>query len=468
MHIWRQADCLSFAYQYFSYDNSIFEPKVLNLGPTGNGKTGSDFPIIFYLIGLIWKIVGVHESIFKGLTFCISLLGFTSMYGISKHFIKNNFIAILIPLFILTSPVYVYYSNSYLMNMYSLNLSLIAWYAFISFIKTKKTNLLLLTVAIFVFASFLKITSLIHFIGFLAIIIAQNFKGRIEKKQFFIVLVFSFLGFLMLLRWIIFIKTYNELNISGMFLIGILPIWKLNYEEFIKIGNEIFWRKNDLFSVPALVISGISLLLLIWNLFKRKLEDVTIPLVILISGFVAFFLLFYQVLDQHDYYFTNWLLIVPLSILYLIVHFPFPNIKYRRIGTLVLVVFLIDGLLNTEMRYQDKFQGWKNEFYVDLLADYEVSESELLKVGVSKSAKIISASDISINATLYSLKREGWTDYNLKRSQTLNSCKKLGATHLIVHSNFEIKDSEISSFMKQNTPKRLGKLSIYELIRQSD
>ena len=64
IHQWRQADCLSFTSNY-SHGNSFLQPSVHNLGDDGSRNTASAFPLIYYLVGQLWKIFGPWEFMYR-------------------------------------------------------------------------------------------------------------------------------------------------------------------------------------------------------------------------------------------------------------------------------------------------------------------------------------------------------------------------------------------------------------------
>ena len=82
IHAWRQSDCVSFALNYCMEDRGLLEPSIHFIGGNDNGKTVSEFPIVYYTIGKIWRITGQHEFIYRG--FVLALFFFRAFCTVSN------------------------------------------------------------------------------------------------------------------------------------------------------------------------------------------------------------------------------------------------------------------------------------------------------------------------------------------------------------------------------------------------
>jgi len=105
----------------------------------------SEFPIIYYLIGNLWKITGKNVMFFRLFNTLIVLLGLYFLFK-AVHlyliYLSNLFWSFFIPIFLFTSPVLDYYSNNFLMDDPAFGIILIAWYFYFKFkMSDKKINL---------------------------------------------------------------------------------------------------------------------------------------------------------------------------------------------------------------------------------------------------------------------------------------------------------------------------------------
>jgi hypothetical protein len=67
VHQWRQAACLSLADNYYEGNWNLFEPSMhIQFSDNGtSGKSAGEFPLLYYIVAILWKIFGKHEFIFR-------------------------------------------------------------------------------------------------------------------------------------------------------------------------------------------------------------------------------------------------------------------------------------------------------------------------------------------------------------------------------------------------------------------
>ena len=138
IHQWRQADCLSITTNYYQEGMKFFEPSVHWCGAEGNGKTVSEFPLIYYFVAFLWKLFGKYEFIFRLVNLSIVFTGLFCLYKISEELLKDTFWAVFVPLFLFTSPILVYYANNFMADVPAFSLGIIGWYFFLKFYKHEK------------------------------------------------------------------------------------------------------------------------------------------------------------------------------------------------------------------------------------------------------------------------------------------------------------------------------------------
>ena len=97
-HAFRQYDCLSFAQAFYNNRATLLEPCVNNLGNAGNGKTASEFPLVQFLVGNIWKVSGISSLIYRLVNVLFLYLG---LFFIYKLFIIQEFLYYYLKLYFL-------------------------------------------------------------------------------------------------------------------------------------------------------------------------------------------------------------------------------------------------------------------------------------------------------------------------------------------------------------------------------
>lgn len=151
IHIWRQTDCLSITQNYYQNGNSFFEPEIYNQISDGglSGKSAGEFPILYYTVAQLWKVFGKHEWIYRSFVFLIFVIGSWALYEIAFHFTKKYWMSVFISLLLLTSPTIAAYSISFLPNLPSLALVLVAWLFIYYFYRERRDGYLWISMLFF-------------------------------------------------------------------------------------------------------------------------------------------------------------------------------------------------------------------------------------------------------------------------------------------------------------------------------
>ncbi|MFV0269308.1 MAG: ArnT family glycosyltransferase [Draconibacterium sp.] len=182
-HTWRQADCLSITMNYYKENLNFFTPEVHWTGDKENGKTMSEFPIIYYTVAQLWKIFGQQEFISRLINILIVFSGLFSLFKLSGRILKDTFWSFFIPLIVFTSPLLIFYTNNFLSNAPAFGLALTGTYFFYRYDEKHNKKWLILSMAFFTLSGLLKITSLIIFMAILGTIVLDGIIKVWNKKQ---------------------------------------------------------------------------------------------------------------------------------------------------------------------------------------------------------------------------------------------------------------------------------------------
>ena len=186
IHQWRQSDCLSFTTNYY-HGNSFFQPSVHNLGDDGSGKTASDFPLIYYMLGQLWKIFGPSEFMYRLLVIILSFTGLFALFKSTEKILKDSLWALSIVLILLTSTILVYYTNNFLMNVPAFAFALGGWYFFLLFYQKEQNKHLYFSMLLFGIGGLLKTPSTISYIAISGVFLLEwmNIYQFREGKKIF-------------------------------------------------------------------------------------------------------------------------------------------------------------------------------------------------------------------------------------------------------------------------------------------
>lgn len=438
VHQWRQADCLSFTDNFFLDNRPFLEPALHYQGYDGTGQTISEFPIIYWTVGNIWKITGRQEWVFRALVLFLFYLGLFSLFRIAEGILRHSFWALILVLGLFSSTYLAYYANNFLADVPALSLALVAWYFIFQYYRKGLYVFLVLGSLFFLLAGLLKISAALSFLALFFSYILRNgpiaflkwaADMRVPGTPFRIYC--HFIGVLTgWAIWYSYARWYNLQHNYGIFLIGILPIWECDWDSLRKVlyGLLIHWRQHffrDEMHVLSLMVFG-------WLLYNRNhITGFARSLFLLVTGGVlGFLMLFFQVFDNHDYYALNLLIFFPVFWLVFLVQCKarYPewfSALWIQLFACVLILHCADF---TRRRMLSRYE--RPDY--NHTGPYENITPWLRQMGIQREDRVISVPDGSPNASLYLMDQKGWSDFAwLTTEEQVREKMGLGARYLI-------------------------------------
>lgn len=171
IHSWAQSDRLALSYGFYDNGMNLFMPRTFSLLPT-DGVTGVEFPIQAYVAACMGKLLG-RDSIsisFRILDTLISLTGLTFLFLAAYKRTKDFLFSLLSPLFIFCSPVFIYYTCSYIPDTAATSIVFIAFYFLLNYIDEQKNKDAVVAVLLLGLATLIKTSALIFLFGGLCFI----------------------------------------------------------------------------------------------------------------------------------------------------------------------------------------------------------------------------------------------------------------------------------------------------------
>jgi len=432
VHVWRQADCVSYALNYYQNNQPFFEPQTHTL--TGkNGHAVSEFPIIYFITGKLYHVLGRQHYILRGIHFFIFFSGCFALFLLCFDLFQHKWLALFPPLITFSSPYLYYYGLNFLPDVPALSLSLIAWWMMFRYFKAKNIGWLFFAFAFFALGMLLKISSGISFaalIGALLFLFFKKVQGQYafdRKHEIYLGVSFILVAYA-IIEWVQFAKYYNEANGTGQNLLGIFPLWDADRDEISYIAKRFYseWSQVILHPVLWCWMAGLSALI-IWK-FKSLIKFILIITVSSIIGATAYSLLWYRAYLHHDYYMINpfvFIIWIMISAMYVADKQSNVFIRYFSGAAIIVTVVSIIHCRNVQLeRYYDA----KNE---SVKTSYFTVEPHLRNMGVLRTDKVVSVPDQSPNITLYFLNQPGWTEAFNHEQYNINYFVSQGAKYLI-------------------------------------
>ncbi len=412
IHFIRQTDSLSFASNYFRFDNGFFNPQVYNLS-SDNGNAANEFPLLYYLVSFIYKLIGEQDFVLRILNLSISVTGFYALYRIIGRIVGDYFYTFFITFILISSTAFMYYANNYLPDPAAVSFALIGWWFFYVGVHSKRQTVSLpLAFLFFTLSSLIKVTYLINPVAAVLTYSIGVFYHKIELngavRHIYVWLYFALNLLLVGLWWFVFVKAYNSANNDFYFLTTIRPIWRMSPNELNVVIDAIKSWRNDYFYFNTYYLFGFSLT----GIFFVKRKDYFLISVasLLLLGSAFFVLLFFAQFRDHDYYFL--VLFVPVVFTFVLL---FKSLfrRFRRLFDSIyfkvfLCVFCLLAMFDTTERLKSRYDRSKDKFSEVgfVLKGYD---SVMDSLGILQDAKVIVYPDMTRNGSLYFLKRKGWT-----------------------------------------------------------
>jgi hypothetical protein len=460
IHLWRQTDCLSIAHHY-AEGNGLFHPEMhIQLGDDNtSGKSAGEFPILYYIVGKIWSLVGESYLVYRLFYLIILFAGLYSFYKSLLILFKDVYWANIIALLFFTSPIYVFFGVSFLTDVPAISFIFVALHFLLLYSKKKWKLLFFVSMGFFALAGLVKISSLIAFVFLSMIFFLELFPVKtLGNRKLFNHRFYEWAGFFAVVilnfSWYLYARHYNEIHGFKYTLTNIYPLWLIQSDEFYKIIEQIkshilplFFSKYLLF--PLLILSIINLLL--WKKIQlfAYLSSITISI-----GAIVYFVLWAPLMGIHEYYYSAFLILFPGVIIPFVWYIKTNHYKIFKgfvikafVGIFLLYNFFY-CLSVTRLKTSTKEIGtnilikdtgmvkhieWFNWNMKYKWKRYEQMRPYVREIGIDEDDKVICIPDGSPNRSLYLLGQKGWTTYiKYSSAEEIEYLIQKGAKYLFI------------------------------------
>ncbi|NUM50161.1 MAG: glycosyltransferase family 39 protein [Flavobacteriales bacterium] len=491
-HQWRQADCLSLTYNYYDGTAGFFEPAIHQYFSDENtsGKSAGEFPLLYYAMAKMWQVFGQSEFLYRMFTYLLCFISLFALYKLLQELLENKFYAYIISLLVITSPVIAYYSINFLTDVPAFNLVLLGWYYYYQYFKRRKKYLFLISVLFFALGALLKISagmSLIALFGIYCIeyllVLLKFRKPTVLHYKLYEFSLF-FLSFLMIAAWYLYAEHYNSLHGGKYTFNGFWPVWEMDSANINRVlGFAKDFMIHQVFSFPTLIILFLMQLLLL--LKKHNLFFALLNLFLFI-GVLLYLILWFNALDNHDYYLINPI-ILPLAVITSFLFFlkekyihVFRSLSFKILLSLLLVFNIVYASNNLKMRHWNVFSlekskllpiAFKSEVdFWDYIrwgvnTNFYTIEDYNRSIGIKPNDVVISLPDNSINISLYLMNQKGYNNFVNKLSDSTAIIQRihLGAKYLFISDSSVFSLPHVKPFLKYPLGDYNQSISVFDL-----
>lgn len=433
-HIWRQTDSVSFAWCYWKNGLDFFHPQILNRS-FGNGYAVSEFPILQYIIALLYSVFGFQWWISKTVYVLVYFSGLAATFKIARYYTNNIFWSVFLSILFFTAPALVFYGNSCIPDVAALSFSFIGFSLFLSYQEREKKHFYWLSLLFFCLAGLMKVTYLLLFFCIFSAwfilpeISKSSRKSFLKKYALYIVIIIA-----VNLLWYIWSYNYNQANDHTYFLNKINPVWNENTEKGYILKRTLTEWSLRFFATPVnyLFLGSLALLPVGWKKGNKLLALITF---FLLLGSVMYYLLWYMQFLVHDYYTILFYALYLFSFLnmFALVNTLFPEFLQSYVIKLTAVILLMFNMIHVKEDLQMRYK--EADLYP---ADKYLSDQELVpfirSVGIKETDYVVVSTDGSPQIILCALQTPGFTEFCIGQytQEKIEVMKKRGAKYLIL------------------------------------
>jgi hypothetical protein len=462
--LWRQADCYSIALNYYQNGYKFFHPQVHFLF-TQNGYAAGEFPLIYFISAILFKLFGVHYFLFKGLNLLIFFTGLYFLFKLAYRFANEVFSPLIICVLYFCTPVIFFYANNFLSDVSALSFNIIGFYYFIGFIDTSKNKKLISAALCFALAGLLKASASILVVAILSAIIFElifnkgisKYNHLIFKEKFKLITSFGF-SLMLIIAWYVYAIHFNKSNKTVFFGTKAMKGWPLWENNF----NEILETINNFSSIHVELLSSVNICLFIFcilmiTLFRKKIDPVFLKIwMFLFLGLIMFVVYFWKGFQDQQYYLVN-LIILPLLSVLLSLNSIKECSKFEKLKAYIFTIVFVSTLYviyTGKNMYKCYYKGgWRHQKLPEVYYEKNIEE-KLSAFGITKSSKIISIDDGTPNGTLAMLNRRGWSSYGFDKNKNFKNEEfdakiTMGASFLILNDTNFLKNIVIKNYTQK-------------------
>lgn len=478
IHQWRS--CVSAAFPVnLSYGGSFFttQTNALLADNFTSDITVVEFPLIYFIISLFYRVFGVNEIWFRLVQVAIGYMGLIYLFKASYLVTKDWFYAGVIPMIIFTSPVYVFYLNGFIPDAVSLSLSFGGLYYFLKFSESRLFRSWLVSMLFFLLAGLTKTSSLLPYFG-LGGLAVLDLMGRLRQPgadsmfSFKFKHIISYLGVLVLIAgWYYYAKVYSNAHSGSVSAVETRPIWILNQESIQEILDRMkYWFRHGDYHNRIFLILSLVLFLGMLPFYKRANRFWYRLSILSFLGGIAFTLLFFRSMKNHDYYqINNLFILVPLYLsLFTLMASTWPKLKASPWTKMVLGIMILGLVYRCDriMQFRYSNDDWNYYHSMQNIAWYDI-EPYLEELGIDRTDKVYCTQDPSINISLYLCNRKGLTDFKtfgrLPVDEKVVRLKEAGIEYVILVNRENNPDMEDVDEILGDKLGQTGATEIYKL-----
>lgn len=435
IHQWRQADGASIA-QHYAHNPDFTAIQISNLFYTGDNHAVGELPVLYWLSGLISRQWEYPAYPLRWIGLLLLFAGGWAFGWIVYQMTRRPAFGVLGSGLLLTSPVLGYYGPGFLPDAPAFCFILLMAVCLLRADQRQSAGWLWLAALCAVLAILLKLSMAITPLALALTWGLGKWQRRwplasLWNSRWPAFTVAAGAAAVLGVRW--WMTAYNSQHQATYFLASTRPIWHYDRpfirETLLMLGT---------FGLPAFASAGLYLACLagMWVIFRHwktcSFEFKSI-LLFSLSGSVAYCLLWFRMLREHDYYLIC-LMILPALLLAEGLRLAVQRFPHRNILLFLMVCWLAGIGHNNYIQSKRLKLAFHPQSSQNLPPEAFLTENQLTEAGIPETARVLCPQDPSPNIALLAMQRHGWTAYNFSdriNADTLYKYQsRFGLSHL--------------------------------------
>lgn len=437
IHQWRQADGQAIVWHY-TQKPGFSNASICNLFAHGDAHAMGEWPGLYWLAGMIDRHVDSPDYPLRWVGLLFLFWGGWALGWLFLQNIRHPLPAASGAILVLSAPILSYYGPSFLPDATALCSVFVMAACLFRADQSQQRIWLWLSGGWAALAILLKISSAILPLALLLAWVGGRLRNRFAlgsvwagnavaqvAAALFAVVVWG--------RW--WIHSYNARHHAGYFLSGTRPVWR--YDSTF-IGETLGMVLRD--GLPVYASAGLYVAVgaaLYWSIKHWRTTPFwwRYTLIAATAGSVGYFLLWFRMFREHDYY-ALCLLILPALVLWNGFRAGGEYLQKKK-GLFALgLCLLLGGGHSGWVMHERLALAYHPPTVQSLPPAAFLSPGDLSAMGIPEEARFFCPDDPSPNISLLALRHEGWSGYNFGRQMPADTLARyqtlLGLTHLAV------------------------------------
>jgi len=430
IHQWRQADGAAIAWNY-SRNPDFQEVRINNLFSAGDSHALGEWTGLYWLAGCIGRIPGAPDYPLRWIGWLLLYTGGWAFGWMILQGTRKPLLASTGALLLLSAPVLGYYGPSSLPDAPAFCFVLIMIACMLRAQQLQSPVWLGAATLAAILAISLKISCAILPLALMATWWhgkrLRHWKGFPLWNGYWPVLAQILLAStILLLR--LWIYRYNNEHHADYFLSATRPIWQ--YDGSFILETLVLATRNV---APYFASVGLyaSMFVGAWYYVRtwKKLSFLwkSLPVWSLV-GSLGYFLLWFRMFREHDYYALCLLVLPALLLLFVLTKWSQKNVASKL--NAALWIFCILGMLHSHAVLSNRLHTTGRNY---LPADAFLDEHAYLASGIPDTARWLCPEDPSPNTSLLALRGFGWTAYNFGHQVAADTIQYYQQQHHLSH-----------------------------------